>query len=128
LAWSSLLPLAEVTERLRVTGQGYLGVRSIPLTKIIGSVDRACEFDRDFRPQRRDSEARMCALEAAFPGGDFPAISVLEVGGAYNPRRLSRRQRVLSDGRLPDSRPWKRRSLSLPDLINTCGYLRRLMR
>ena len=79
----SLLPLAEVTDRLRVTGRGYAGVRSIPIAKIIGSVDRACEFDREFHPQRRDSEARMRALEAAFPDGDFPAISVFEVGGAY---------------------------------------------
>ena len=27
----SLLPLAEVTDRLRVSGHGYVGVRSIPL-------------------------------------------------------------------------------------------------
>ena len=79
----SLLPPAEVTDRLRVSGQGYVGVRSIPLDKIIGSVDRASEFHRDFHPQRRDSEARMRKLEAAFPDGDFPAISVFEVGGAY---------------------------------------------
>jgi hypothetical protein len=78
-----LLPLGEVTERLRLTGRAYVGVRSIPLAKIIGSVDRACEFDREFHPRRRDSEARMRALEAAFPRGDFPAISVFEVGGAY---------------------------------------------
>jgi hypothetical protein len=78
-----LLPLGEVTERLRLTGRAYLGVCSIPLAKIIGSVDRACEFDRDFHPQRHDSEARMRALRTAFPDGEFPAISVFEVGGAY---------------------------------------------
>ena len=79
----SLLPLAEVTDRLRISGHGYVGVRSIPLDKIIGSVDRASEFHRDFHPQRHDSEARMRRLEDAFPDGDFPAISVFEVGGAY---------------------------------------------
>jgi hypothetical protein len=78
-----LLPFGEVTERLRLTGRAYVGVCSIPLAKIIGSVDRACEFDRDFHPRRHDSEARMRALETAFPEGDFPAISVFEVGGAY---------------------------------------------
>ncbi len=78
----SLLPLAEVTDRLRVSGHGYSGLRSIPLDKIIGSVDRASEFHRDFHPQRRDSEARMRKLEAAFTDGDYPAISVFEVGGA----------------------------------------------
>ena len=55
----SLLPFGEVTERLRLTGRAYVGVCSIPLAKIIGSVDRVCEFDRDFRPRRHDSEARM---------------------------------------------------------------------
>jgi len=35
----SLLPLAEVTDRLRISGHGYLGVRSIPLDKIIGVLD-----------------------------------------------------------------------------------------
>jgi hypothetical protein len=79
----SLLPLAEVTDRLRVSGHGYAGVRSIPLDTIIGSADRASEFHRDFHPRRRDSEARMRKLEAAFPNGDYPAISVFEVGGAY---------------------------------------------
>jgi hypothetical protein len=79
----SLLPLAEVTDRLRVTRHGYVGIRSISLDKIIGSVDRASEFHRDFHPQRRDSEARMRKLEVAFPNGDYPAISVFEVGGAY---------------------------------------------
>ena len=78
-----LLPLGEVTERLRLTGRAYVGVCSIRLAKIIGSVDRACEFDRDFHPQRHDSEARMRTLQTAFPEGDFPAISVFEVGGAY---------------------------------------------
>ena len=52
----SLLPLAEVTDRLRISGHGYVGVRSIPLDKIIGSVDRASELHRDFHPHRRDSE------------------------------------------------------------------------
>jgi hypothetical protein len=78
-----LLPFGEVTERLRLTARAYVGVCSIAIAKIIGSVDRACEFDRDFHPRRHDSEARMRALETAFPDGDFPPISVFEVGGAY---------------------------------------------
>lgn len=78
-----LLPLTEVTHRLRLTNRTYVGVATIPLERIIGSVDRACEFDRDFRPRRRDSRARIEKLRAAFPDGDLPAISVFEIGGAY---------------------------------------------
>lgn len=78
-----LLPFNEVTKRLRLTSRTYLGISTIPLDRIIGSVDRACEFDRDFRPRRRDSRARIEALRSAFPEGDFPAISVFEIGGVY---------------------------------------------
>lgn len=78
-----LLPFTEVTRRLRLTNRTYVGVETIPLERIIGSVDRACEFDRDFHPRRRDSVARIEKLRAAFPDGDLPAISVFEIGGAY---------------------------------------------
>jgi hypothetical protein len=80
---TSLLRFQEVADRLRLASRSYLGIRTIPLSRIIGSVDRACEFDRDFHPLRRDSQTRLSKLRLAFPDGDLPAISVFEVGGAY---------------------------------------------
>ena len=78
-----LLAFDEVTDRLRLTSRTYVGIRSVPLERVIGSVDRVCQFDRDFRPRRRDSQARMDKLRAAFPHGQFPAISAFEIGGVY---------------------------------------------
>ncbi|HTF41043.1 MAG TPA: hypothetical protein VK754_10665 [Propionibacteriaceae bacterium] len=37
----SLLPFAEVTGRLQLTGQLYVGVKPIPVDRVIGSVDRS---------------------------------------------------------------------------------------
>ena len=79
----SLLPLAEVTDRLQIRGQHYAGIKTIPVGRIIGSVDRSVDFDRLFRPRRMPLRRRLQALRDAFPDGMVPAISVYEVGGMY---------------------------------------------
>lgn len=78
-----LLPFDETRRRLRVLGRSYVGLREIPVERIVGSVDRESDFDRDFRPRRRQSSGRLARLRQAFPDGVMPAISVFEVGGAY---------------------------------------------
>jgi hypothetical protein len=78
-----LIPFDEASRRLRVSGQSYLGVREIPIERIVGSVDRTADFDRDFKPRRHLSRGRLAGLRSAFPDGDMPAIDVFEVGGAY---------------------------------------------
>jgi hypothetical protein len=79
----SLLPLAEVTDRLRIHGQHYDGIQTIRVDRIIGTVDRTVDFDRLFRPRRMLLRLRLEALGDAFPDGMVPAISVYEVGGMY---------------------------------------------
>ncbi|MDQ1512370.1 MAG: hypothetical protein QOC59_212 [Microbacteriaceae bacterium] len=79
----SLIGLDEASRRLRVTGRSYQGMQEIRVDRIVGSVDRVEDFDRDFRPRRTLSRRRLDSLRAAFPGGDLPAIDVFEVGGAY---------------------------------------------
>jgi hypothetical protein len=80
---SDLLPFDEARRRLRIIGQSYVGVREIPVERIIGSLDRSSDFDRDFRPRRSLSRARLASLRSAFPDGALPPIEVQEVGGAY---------------------------------------------
>jgi hypothetical protein len=62
-----LIPYEEASRRLRVSGQSYLGVREIPIERIVGSVDRNADFDRDFRPRRGVSRSRLAGLRSAFP-------------------------------------------------------------
>jgi hypothetical protein len=78
-----LLPLDEVQRRLSVVAQSYAGVRPIEVARIIGSLDRSDDFDRDFRPRRSFSAQRLASLRAAFPDGDLPPIEAYEVGGSY---------------------------------------------
>jgi hypothetical protein len=78
-----LLALDEVRRRLRIVGQSYLGVRAIPVARIVGSLDRNADFDREFRPRRGLSRGRLAGLRAAFPDGHMPPIEVQELGGAY---------------------------------------------
>jgi hypothetical protein len=79
----TLIPFDEASRRLRVSGRSYLGIREIPIERIVGSVDRSADFDRDFRPQRSLSRSRLASLRAAFRNEGLPAIEVFEVGGAY---------------------------------------------
>src|SRR6201990_937282 len=78
-----LLPLDEVQRRLRIVSQSYAGVRPIEVRRIIGSVDRSSDFDRDFRPRLPDSAQRMASLRAGFRRRSVPPIEAYEVGGAY---------------------------------------------
>ena len=78
-----LIPFDEASRRLRVSGQSYLGIREIPVERIVGSVDRSADFDRDFRARRGLSRSRLASLRSAFRDGGMPAIEVFEVGGAY---------------------------------------------
>ena len=79
----SLLPLRDVTSHLRVLGESYVGLREIPIEKIVGSVDRSVDFDRFFRTRRRDLKRRLDALDAAFGDRPLPPITVYEAGGLY---------------------------------------------
>jgi hypothetical protein len=80
---NALLSLQEARRRLHVTGQSDGGLQSIPLERIIGTVDRSIDFDRHFRTRRRPLLDRLASLGAAFSSRDFPPISVYELGGAY---------------------------------------------
>jgi hypothetical protein len=78
-----LLPLHEVTSHLRVLGERYVGVREIPVDRIVGSVDRSVDFDQFFRPRRRALRRRLDDLHKAFGDRPVPPISVYEAGGLY---------------------------------------------
>ena len=78
-----LLPLDEVRRRLRAVGQSDGGVQSIPIDRIVGSVDRSGDFDRSFGARRSLSRRRLKSLREAFAEREPPAIDVYELGGLY---------------------------------------------
>jgi ParB-like nuclease family protein len=77
-----LLPLDVVTRRLRMFEQTYVGVRPIPVSRIVGTTDRTKDFDRDFLPRRRDLGERWRRLEGLSPAA-FPPITVYQVEDSY---------------------------------------------
>ncbi|WP_018465468.1 DUF4032 domain-containing protein [Calidithermus timidus] len=80
---NDLLPFDAVS-RLRPKGEHYLGLRTIEVDKIVGSVDRYGDFDEHFLPKEPHTIERWTRLrEAQLEGTEFPPIEVYQVGGAY---------------------------------------------
>ena len=59
------------------------GTRSIPLDRVVGTVDGGWEFDRDFLPRRDSLWDRWRRLEQAFQYASFPPIVVYRAGDSY---------------------------------------------
>lgn len=79
----SLLPFEEASQRLRAAKRVYRGVQEIPIDRIVGTVDRAEDFNRAFEPRRTLNRQRLASLRRAAAVGPLPAIVVFEIGGAY---------------------------------------------
>jgi hypothetical protein len=76
-----ILPLEEVLDALGRRGERRLGLQSIPLDSIVGSVDRTREFDRRFRPTSGRVRGRWERIaQAQRRGESMPPISVYRVG------------------------------------------------
>jgi hypothetical protein len=81
---STLLPFEEVVAALGRTGERRLGLETIPLDTIVGSLDRATDFDRQFRPRTARVRQRWQRVnEAQRKGASMPPISVYRVGGLH---------------------------------------------
>jgi hypothetical protein len=78
-----LLLLDDIRDRLRPTGESFVGLREIEVERIVGTVDRCCDFDRCFHPTRADLAARVGVVARAFADGAIPPIDVVQVDRAY---------------------------------------------
>ncbi|MDH5508667.1 MAG: hypothetical protein OEZ02_15705 [Anaerolineae bacterium] len=64
----------------------YRGLQNIPLEHVVGSVGRASEFTRSFRPLiwlDRQKERWRISYTKTLSGGGYPAIEVYQVGREY---------------------------------------------
>jgi hypothetical protein len=79
-----LLRFEEVKQRLRLRDERYLGLREIPVEKIVGSVGRYKDFTRSFLPRTNAVRSRWQRLDALARGQEgFPPIEVYKVGEVY---------------------------------------------
>ena len=79
-----ILPFDEVIEALGRRSERRIGLRTIPLDSIVGTVDRTREFDRSFRPTTRRVKRRWQRIaEAIRRGQSMPPIDVYKIGDMY---------------------------------------------
>jgi hypothetical protein len=79
-----ILPFEEVVEALGRLGERQLGLRTIPLDAIVGTVDRSRDFDRSFRPTTGRTRERWERIASAHRRGEeFPPIDVYALGELY---------------------------------------------
>ena len=79
-----ILPFEEVVDALGRTGQVDRGLQVVPLDMIVGTVDRAADFDRGFRPTSARLRSRWERIAAAQRRGEaLPPVSLYRVGELY---------------------------------------------
>ena len=79
-----LLPLDRVVSTLGWRGERRLGLQTIPLDTIVGTLDARRDFDRRFRPASNRLRSRWVHLALAQRRGEaLPPIEVYRVGGCY---------------------------------------------
>jgi hypothetical protein len=76
-----ILPFDEVVQALGWRGERRLGLQTIDLDSIVGTVDRTREFDRKFRPTSRRLRQRWERIAKAMRKGEaMPPIDVYRIG------------------------------------------------
>ena len=79
-----LLSFDEVKHSLRIGGQSYLGVRTVEVAKVVGSVDRYTDFDRAFMPTQTHTAQRWKNVDRAhYQSIELPPVSLYKVGDMY---------------------------------------------
>jgi hypothetical protein len=79
-----ILPFDEVVQALGWRGERRLGLQTIDLDSIVGTVDRTREFDRKFRPTSRRLRQRWERIAKAMRRGEpMPPIEVYRIGDMH---------------------------------------------
>ncbi|MGM0432923.1 MAG: transcriptional regulator [Spirochaetota bacterium] len=81
---SDLLSLYDVKELLKPKAETYVGVRAIPIEKIIGSEGRYRDFSNEFFPKKEMLKGRWQSIDTAhLKYVELPPVSVYKLGDAY---------------------------------------------
>jgi hypothetical protein len=79
-----ILPYDEVVAALGYLEEHYVGLQTVPLDAILGTVDRTKGFDRQFRPTTARVRARWERIANAVRRGEpMPPISLFRIGEVY---------------------------------------------
>lgn len=79
-----ILPYEEVLDALGFVSERRLGLQVVPLEAIVGSVGRAQDFDRRFRPTSGRVRTRWEQIATAMRRGDpLPPVDLAKIGELY---------------------------------------------
>ena len=79
-----LLSFDEVRRALGADNRFYLGRKVVEVSKIVGSVGRHGEFNRNFMPAKSSLSYRWKRVDGALRRGvELPAVSLYKIGDAY---------------------------------------------
>jgi hypothetical protein len=79
-----LLSLQEVKSILKPRSESYVGMKTVPISKIVGSEGRYRDFNRWFLPRHRHLRARWTRVDAAhLENVVLPPVRLYEIGGVY---------------------------------------------
>ena len=73
LQWKNndLMSLYEVTSIIKPKSETYLGMRTIPVSRIIGSEGRYHDFSSAFLPKREQLRSRWCSISNVWNANNF---------------------------------------------------------
>lgn len=81
---NTLLSYDEVKEKLRIGGPIYRGVKTVPISQIVGSLNRYHEFDAAFLPKNDENASRWQSVDRAFYQEiSLPPVVLYKVGEVY---------------------------------------------
>ena len=98
-----ILPFEEVVKALGYRGERYVGLETVPLDSIVGSVDRTRDFDRSFRPTSRRTRKRWERMATAARRGEaFPPVDLYRIGDVHFVKDGHHRVSIARAQGLPD--------------------------
>jgi hypothetical protein len=81
---NDLLPFDRVREELPFRGQRDIGLQTVPLGRIVGSVGRYRDFDRAFLPTQRQTTDRWVNVRKAYYYDvPLPPVELYKIGDVY---------------------------------------------
>lgn len=79
-----LMPFHEFRSRINPEGESYRGMQEVPISKIVGSMDRYQDFDRTFLPKKKNTRSSWKNIDKAYyQDVRLPPIQLYKVGDVY---------------------------------------------
>ncbi len=81
---ASLISFSDIKKLLKPKNESYIGIKTIPISSIVGSEDRYNDFDKEFFPKNLHLRSRWQSIDDAHQKDIIlPPISLYELGGLY---------------------------------------------